>query len=39
MNFYSRMSLNSSDEALLDASENAWENNDTETENKVIIPQ
>ena len=34
MNFYSRMSLNSSDEALLDASENAWENNDTETENK-----
>ena len=28
------MSLNSSDEALLDASENASENNDTETENK-----
>ena len=31
------MSLNSSDEALLDASENAWENNDTETENKEIV--
>ena len=37
MNFYSRMSLNSSDEALLDASENASENNDTETENKEIV--
>ena len=31
------MSLNSSDEALLDASENASENNDTETENKEIV--
>ena len=31
------MSLNSSDEALLDASENAWENNDAETENKEVV--
>ena len=31
------MSLNSSDEALLDASENASQNNASETENKEIV--